>query len=38
VLAEVRREYGTRLQAVVDELTPDEIQAASKVFRLLAEV
>ena len=37
-LAEVRREYGTRLQAVVDELTPDEIQAASKVFRLLAEV
>ncbi|MDF2506993.1 MAG: hypothetical protein K0Q52_852 [Microbacterium sp.] len=38
VLAEVRREYGTRLQAVVDELTPDEIHAASKVFRLLAEV
>ncbi len=38
VLAEDRREYGTRLQAVVDELTPAEIQAASKVFRLLAEV
>jgi DNA-binding MarR family transcriptional regulator len=37
-LAEVRREYGTRLRAVVDELTPDEIHAASKVFRLLAEV
>lgn len=37
-LAQVRREYGTRLQAVIDELTPAEIQAASKVFRLLAEV
>ncbi|PRB14174.1 MarR family winged helix-turn-helix transcriptional regulator [Microbacterium sp. MYb62] len=37
-LAEVRREYGTRLQAVIDELTPEEIQAASKAFRLLAEV
>jgi len=37
-LAEVRREYGTRLQAVIDELTPDEIRAASKAFRLLAEV
>lgn len=37
-LAEVRREYGTRLQGVIDELTPDEIRAASKVFRLLAEI
>ncbi|WP_061015415.1 MarR family winged helix-turn-helix transcriptional regulator [Microbacterium sp. CCH5-D1] len=37
-LAEVRREYGTRLQAVIDELTPEEIRAASKAFRLLAEV
>ncbi|MDX2400586.1 MarR family winged helix-turn-helix transcriptional regulator [Microbacterium algeriense] len=37
-LAEVRREYGTRLQAVIDELTAEEIQAASKVFRLLSEV
>jgi len=37
-LAGVRREYGTRLQAVIDELTPDEIRAASKAFRLLAEV
>ncbi len=37
-LAEVRREYGTRLQAVIDELTVDEIAAASKVFRLLSEV
>jgi DNA-binding MarR family transcriptional regulator len=38
VLAEVRSEYGIRLQAVVDQLTPAEIQAASKAFRLLAEV
>ena len=37
-LAEIRREYGTRLQAVVDELSPEEIQAASKAFRLLSEV
>ena len=37
-LADVRREYGTRLQAVIDELTADEIRAASKAFRLLAEV
>lgn len=37
-LAEVRREYGSRLQAVIDELTPEEIRAASKAFRLLAEV
>ena len=37
-LTEVRREYGTRLRAVIDELTPAEIDAASKVFRLLAEV
>lgn len=37
-LAEVRRDYGSRLQAVIDELTPEEIRAASKAFRLLAEV
>jgi DNA-binding MarR family transcriptional regulator len=37
-LAEVRHEYGSRLRAVVDELTPEEMQAASKVFRLLSEV
>ncbi|MEU4014981.1 MarR family transcriptional regulator [Microbacterium sp. NPDC028030] len=37
-LAEVRREYGTRLQAVIDVLTAEEIHAASKVFRLLSEV
>lgn len=37
-LADVRREYGTRLQAVIDELTAEEIKAASKVFRLLSEV
>lgn len=37
-LAELRRDHGIRLRTVVAELTPDEIQAASKVFRLLAEV
>ncbi|MBN6192128.1 MULTISPECIES: MarR family winged helix-turn-helix transcriptional regulator [Microbacterium] len=37
-LAEVRREYGTRLRAVIDQLTPREIEAASKAFRLLSEV
>lgn len=37
-LASVRREYGTRLQAVIDGLTPAEVAAASKVFRLLADV
>ncbi|MBS0024116.1 MarR family winged helix-turn-helix transcriptional regulator [Microbacterium paraoxydans] len=37
-LAEVRREYGTRLRAVIDQLTPHEIEAASKAFRLLSEV
>ncbi|WP_311258636.1 MarR family transcriptional regulator [Microbacterium sp. WCS2018Hpa-9] len=38
VLAELRRDHATRLRTVVAELTQDEIQAASKVFRLLAEV
>lgn len=37
-LAELRRDHASRLRTVVAELTPDEIQAASKVFRLLAEV
>ncbi|MFS0894201.1 MarR family winged helix-turn-helix transcriptional regulator [Microbacterium sp. 179-I 3D3 NHS] len=37
-LADLRRDHGVRLRAVVAELTSDEIQAASKVFRLLAEV
>lgn len=36
-LAALRREHATRLRAVVGELTPEEIQAASKVFRLLSE-
>lgn len=38
MLAELRRDHSTRLRSVVAELTPDEIHAASKVFRLLAEV
>ncbi|MBP3976349.1 MarR family winged helix-turn-helix transcriptional regulator [Microbacterium sp. BLY] len=37
-LTEVRREYGSRLRTVIDELTPAEIEAASKVFRLLSEI
>ncbi|WP_314649784.1 MarR family transcriptional regulator [uncultured Microbacterium sp.] len=37
-LAELRRDHSIRLREVVEELTPDEIAAASKVFRLLAEV
>ncbi|KJQ56013.1 MarR family winged helix-turn-helix transcriptional regulator [Microbacterium sp. SA39] len=38
VLAELRRDHATRLRTVVAELTQDEIHAASKVFRLLAEI
>jgi DNA-binding MarR family transcriptional regulator len=37
-LAELRRDHATRLRTVVAELTQDEIAAASKVFRLLAEI
>lgn len=37
-LAEMRREHADRLRGTLDQLTPDEIQAASKVFGLLAEV
>ena len=37
-LAELRRDHSIRLREIVEELTPEEIQAASKVFRLLAEV
>lgn len=37
-LAELRQEHGWRLRAVLAELTPEEIHAASKVFRLLSEV
>lgn len=37
-LAELRRDHSRRLDAVMAELTADEIRAASKVFRLLSEV
>lgn len=37
-LAELRRDHASRLRTVVAELTQDEIDAASKVFRLLAEI
>jgi DNA-binding MarR family transcriptional regulator len=37
-LAELRQDHGLRLRSVLAELTPDEIHAASKVFRLLSEV
>ena len=37
-LAELRRDHASRLRTIVAELTQDEIRAASKVFRLLAEV
>lgn len=37
-LAELRQEHGWRLRAVLAELAPEEIAAASKVFRLLSEV
>jgi DNA-binding MarR family transcriptional regulator len=37
-LSELRRDHATRLRTVVAELTQDEIAAASKVFRLLAEI
>ncbi|MFS0853665.1 MarR family winged helix-turn-helix transcriptional regulator [Microbacterium sp. 179-I 3D4 NHS] len=36
-LAELRRQHGSRLRTVIEELTAEEIQAASKVFRLLSE-
>lgn len=37
-LARLRAENAERMRAVLAELTPDEVQAASKAFRLLAEV
>jgi DNA-binding MarR family transcriptional regulator len=37
-LTELRQEHGWRLRAVLAELSPEEIHAASKVFRLLSEV
>ena len=38
VLADLRRDHAERLRTVVAELTPEEIHAASKVFRLLSEI
>lgn len=38
ILAGLRGNHADRLRAVLDELTPGELQTASKVFRLLAEV
>lgn len=37
-LAMLRTENAERMRAVLAELTPDEVRAASKAFRLLAEV
>ncbi|MFD5215402.1 MarR family winged helix-turn-helix transcriptional regulator [Microbacterium sp. NPDC058345] len=38
VLATLRRENAERMRAVLAELAPEEVRAASKAFRLLAEV
>jgi len=38
ILADLRGDHADRLREILTELTPDELQAASKVFRLLAEV
>ncbi len=38
ILADLRGDHADRLREVLDELEPDELRAASKVFRLLAEV
>jgi hypothetical protein len=38
MLAELRRENADRMRAVLAGLTPEEVEAASKAFRLLAEV
>lgn len=37
-LAGLRRDHGDRLRTVMAELSPDEIRAASKAFRLLSEI
>lgn len=37
-LGALRVEHAERMRAVLAELTPDEVRAASKAFRLLAEV
>jgi|SRR5690606_24185688 len=38
MLAELRSEHAQRMQTVLAGLTPEEVKAASKAFRLLAEV
>jgi DNA-binding MarR family transcriptional regulator len=38
MLAELRRVNADRMRAVLAGLTPEEVEAASKAFRLLAEV
>ncbi|GGD62646.1 MarR family winged helix-turn-helix transcriptional regulator [Microbacterium murale] len=38
ILADLRGDHAERLREILAELTPDELHAASKVFRLLAEV
>jgi hypothetical protein len=37
-LAELRADHANRLRETLAALSPQEIQAASKVFRLLAEI
>lgn len=37
-LAELRKNYATRLRDVIGELSVDEVRTASKVFRMLSEV
>jgi DNA-binding MarR family transcriptional regulator len=38
VLAVLRSEHADRMRTVLAGLTPEEVKAASKAFRLLAEV
>ncbi|MDP3952194.1 MarR family winged helix-turn-helix transcriptional regulator [Microbacterium sp.] len=38
ILADLRGAHADRLRGILSELTPEELQSASKVFRLLAEV
>ena len=38
ILADLRGDHADRLRGILSELTPEEMQSASKVFRLLAEV
>lgn len=38
ILADLRGGHADRLRGILAELTPEELQTASKVFRLLAEV